>query len=109
MSRLLRAELVVEHDDGSREVYELGIGELRLTLNWRMGEYAGVLRVEPGKLVIDVREGIGAGLRSMILRRGPGIGDFMEAGRLLACETGMEVEMRVHGVRLATLRCEEEP
>lgn len=104
---LLRAELVVEHEDGRREVYSVALEELRLTMNWRMGEYAGVLRVEPGRLVIDVREGLAAGLRSMILRRGPGVGDFMEAGRLLACETGMEVEMRVHGVKLATLRCEK--
>ncbi len=109
MAGIIHAELVVEHEDGRREVYELGIEELRLTLNWRMGEYAGVLRLEQGKLVIDVREGLAAGLRSMLLRRGPGVGDFMEAGRLLACETGMEVEMRVHGVRLATLRCEEKP
>jgi len=87
--------------------YRLVVEEASIEAKWRLGDgLAGLLHIEPGKLSVDVREGLGEEILRVLHGKGR-MRRMMEAARLLSCATGLPVELRVHGRRVATLSCPE--
>ena len=87
------------------ERYRLVLEDYELTARWRLGGVlGGVLRLSPGAAEVDVREGVGGELLRL-LRGDSRVREMMEAARLFSCLLGRPVVLRLHGRRVATLRC----
>jgi hypothetical protein len=83
--------------------------DLDVSGRWRLAEGpAGSFHLTNQLLVVNVEEGVGREILG-ILRGGRGrLARMMEAAEQLSCLLGVPVELRVHGVRVKTLRCRRE-
>ena len=85
--------------------YTAELVDIELTMKWRMGGLRGTIELSKEKIVMNVEHGIGGMMMRALRGKGMTPGQALDMAKLMACTFELPVELRMHGIKVMTVRC----